>query len=399
MGQHFSNLRKTRAAGKDAQCIDAINRSIEPFVPLKDECATSSLNETEDVRSSFTKTSIEVSHTIRDLKTDLTPVTILKLPTELVLDLANYLRPSAYMSLSYSCRRVYKQMSASFAHVLGDKVPMGQLSVSVTSAKLRNYRFLERLILRSLLDRDGKIPSSEIFCNGCSDTHDSSQFSLTSLAQPSMERQCLGRAGRMWICPHQILDYHQLDWATRSFHTCESCHISISSGYSEYGFASCITGWPIMGVPRNSLPSNEEVKEALGRLSAPMCPHLSLNDACVASVYDQHCRRLRWDLASRERDPVAECQCFLCSSGKLFGIVCELCGTEIRFGVQGRRNNTEILSISMWRTIGRDVLRCTDREWICQVAEPADFEEYEREWQASNAECQRRVLSDQNVYI
>lgn len=28
---------------------------------------------------------------------------------------------------------------------------------------------------------------------------------------------------------------------------------------------------------------------------------------------------------------------------------------------------------------------CTDRKWICHVAEPADFEEYEREWQATNA--------------
>ncbi len=133
-------------------------------------------------------------------------------------------------------------------------------------------------------------------------------------------------------------------------------------------------------MPRNSLPSNEEVKEALGRLSAPICPHLSLNDACVASVYDQHCLRLRWDSLGRERDPVSECRCFLCSSGKLLGVVCELCGTEVRFSVEGHRNNTEVLSLSVWRTTGRDALRCTDREWICQVAEPADFEEYEREW-------------------
>ncbi len=294
-------------------------------------------------------------------------------------------------------------MSASFAHVLGDKVPMGQSSASVTSAKLRNHRSLERLILRSLLDRDGKIPRSETFCNGCSDTHDSSQFSLASLAQPSMERQCLGRAGRMWICPHRILDRHQLKWATSDGHTCGSCSIYMSSGYPEYGVALFITGWPILVVPRNSLPSSEEVKEALGRLSAPICPHLSLNDACVASVYDQHCLRLRWNSLGRERgrerDPVSECRCFLCSSGKLLGVVCELCGTEVRFRVEECRNNTEVLSLYVWRTIGRDVLRCPDREWIFQVAEPADFEEYEREWQASNAECRRRVPSDRNVWI
>ncbi len=230
MGQQFSIPRKARAVGKDNQFLDAINTSIEHVVSLEDKCAASSTNETESVRSSFTKTSIEVSHTIPDLKTNPTPVTILKLPTELILDLAGYLQPSAYMSLSYSCRRVCKQMSASFAHVLGDKVPMGQSSASVASANLRNHRSLERLTLRSLLDRDGKIPSSETFCNGCPDTHDSSQFSLTSLAQPSMERQCLGRAGRMWICPHQILDYHQLNWATEDFHICGSCHIFMSSG-------------------------------------------------------------------------------------------------------------------------------------------------------------------------
>lgn len=332
MGQHFSALKKTRAAGQDVQSPNAVNGSLEQNMSREDEYAASSLDERDRVRSILNKTSLEVSHTNRDLKANNTPMTILKLSTELILDIAEYLPPSGYMSLSYSCRTVHNKMSASIAHVLGDKFPMGLSSDSAPCVVLRNIRFLERLELRSLLDRDGKIRSSKTFCSGCQCTHDSSLFSIASLAQPSIERQCLGRAGRVWICPHRTLDYHQVTsyGETRDVHKCGSSFISVRSGYRcPYSDSGCITGWPIMRVPRNGTPSNEQVKEALGPLNAAVCPHLHLNDARVASVYLQDCQKMRWQWLERERGPASDCRCFLCSPKGRVSVVCNFCCTEI----------------------------------------------------------------------
>ena len=50
------------------------------------------------------------------------------------------------------------------------------------------------------------------------------------------------------------------------------------------------------------------------------------------------------------------------------------------------------LRVMIMRSI-KGTLGCTDRAWVSQVAQPADFEEYERAWQATHAECLRKVGS------
>lgn len=70
--------------------------------------------------------------------TDSARTTLFNLPTELILDLAEYLPPSSYMSLSYSCRTIRNSMGASVAHVLGDEVPIGLSSGSTLSVQSRN---------------------------------------------------------------------------------------------------------------------------------------------------------------------------------------------------------------------------------------------------------------------
>ena len=386
MGQHLSVLRKSREARRDAQILGA-SHGFDKRNPSPEDEYTSSMDEIEGIRSSLKKTFSEVWHIDRELQPDSTPKTLLRLFTELILDIAQYLPPSAYMSLSYSCWDVRNKMRVSIAHVLGDSFIKDLSSASPSSVELRNNRSSERMEFRSLLDRDGQIPSQNAFCNGCEYPHDSSRFSLASLSQPRIQRRCLGRAGQVWICPHRTIDYHQATsyGQTRDLHICGSCSIAVSRGYSGYGFESCFTDWPIMKVPRDGVLSNEQVKEALNRLSAAVCPHLRLNDACVASVYVQGCHRLRRDRS--------DCRCPTCSSIKLLTRVCDFCGTEILFSITDEWNGTETLRLFVIRTF-RGEWSCTDREWICHVAEPADFEGYEREWQASNAECWRRVASD-----
>lgn len=398
MGQHLSVLKKFRDARRDAQVLGASHGFAEQSPSPEDEPNTSSSDEMQGIRSSLKKTSSEVWHTDRELKPGSTPTTLLRLPTELILNLAQYLPPSAYMSFSYSCRNVRDKLSASIAHVLGDKVIKDLSFASPPSVELRNTRSLERMELRSLLDRDGQIPRQNAFCSGCGYAHDSSRFSLASLSQPRDKRRCLGRAGQAWICPHRTIDYHQATsyGQTQDSHKCGSCWVLVDSTYPGYGFDTCLTDWPIMRVPRDGVLSNEEVKEALGRLGAATCPHLRLDDACVASVYHQDCRKLRWNSSFSGSAP--DCRCSNCPLNKFCTVVCSFCGTGVLFRIKGERNGTETLRLLVTRTF-REVWSCTDPAWICHLAEPADFEEYDREWQASSAECWRRVVSDLDAFL
>ena len=70
----------------------------------------------------------------------------------------------------------------------------------------------KRVHLLSLLDRDGKIASSALICSACSMTYAKSQF----LSESNTERACVGTTGRMWLCPHFIRDYDQVQhWQSR----------------------------------------------------------------------------------------------------------------------------------------------------------------------------------------
>ena len=397
MGQLLSAFKRSRDARRDAQVSSALHEFAEQNpLPTDEHDTSSSLDEIEGVQSSCTNDSSEVWHTDRGSIHDSTPKSLARLPTEIILDIAQHLPPSACMSFSYSCRNIRNKMTVSIEYVLGDKVLKDLASISSPSVELRNYRSLERTALRCLLDRDAQIPSQKVFCNGCEYRHDSSQFSLASLIQPRMERRCLGRAGQVWICPHRTIDFNQATTygQTKDIHICGGCFVMMTTGYAGYSFDSCSTLWPIMRVPGDDVPSNEQVKEALSRLSAAICPHLRLDDACVARVYLPECRKTRWNFY--EPWKALFCPCSTCLSSPPFKdhtIVCKFCRTDLMFGIKHERNGTRTLRLLVTRTFG-DGWRCTDRRWICQVAEPADFREYEREWQASNAECRRRLVSD-----
>ena len=71
---------------------------------------------------------------------------------------------------------------------------------------------------------------------------------------------------------------------------------------------------------------------------------------------------------------------------------CESCSTTFFFDIRAERNRKETLNLVVTRKINR-YRRCTDRASINQTVDPADFEEYERAWKATNAECERRVGS------
>lgn len=396
MGQYLSAIKKIRAIHKNAQQSYDLRESFEQGLSPHDESAASLLNSKDDLPSSFTEAASEDLQISLNLEREKVPIKLTELPTEIILAVAEYMAPSGQLSMSYSCRQIRKKMGASLIHILTKEEPMASLSDSALSVESRNILSLERLELRSMLDRDGRIPSLERFCVECEASHDSSLFPMSSLEQLSTERRCLGTASRVWICPHQTVSYDQAANSTEATenHTCENIFVGLHSRRSsrhqsvDFGYH---TFWPIIVIRGECVPSREQVKEALGPLNAPMCPHLRLNDARIAKFYLPNCQRLRRGLGTN--GPAPDCGCWLCSSESRFRTVCDFCGTQLVFYIKPYANSgMEALYLVLRRYI-QDVRSPTDRSWICQVADPADFEAYERAWHATGAECWKKVIS------
>ncbi len=209
MGQYLSALKRTRAIHINNQKTYDLHESFEQGTSPHDENAALLLNSKGNFQSNFTEAASEDLLITLSLECEKVPINLPRLPTEIILDIAGYMTPSGQISLSYSCRQIRIKMGTSLVHILGEEESMTPLSSSPLSVESRNIRSLERLELRSMLDRDGRIPSLKRLCFGCETAHDSSLFPISSFAQLSTERRCLGSAGRVWICPHQIFYYDQ----------------------------------------------------------------------------------------------------------------------------------------------------------------------------------------------
>lgn len=384
MGQRFSGLKKIREVSKQAQSPSPLTEPTHESLSQEDDYPIPSSNSLESTQCSSINTSSEALPPILELDSETAPITLPKICSELILDIAEYLPPSSYMSLSYTCRTMRNKMGASFAEVLGDEDPKGRLSGSTLSIESRNIRYLERLELWSMLVRDGKIPWWKASLSGYQTKIIDDYLKVTApiYAPRSTEDRYLGTPGLLWVCPHRLLDYSDatMERETNDDHLCGSGFVSSSSPF--------VIIWSIMRIPINSVPTSKEVVEALRPLNAPICPHLRLNDASVARIYDPECRKLHrnkcWD------DPTSACRCSTCLSEEPLTVICSYCDTSMMFGIQPDHRGRARFCLLIMRTtqFGRS---CIDRKWKSQVAPPTDWKDYEMAWEATSAECARRA--------
>ena len=375
MGRKWSVLKDTWTAIKDAQCFSKI---------LSNAFRMSRAVSVAPVRK-----------------------TIFDLPTEIMLEVKQYLPPSSLVSFDMYMLESEKSPSMkglceAQSSFCGPTIPLmmlddicreqGTLSFRPTSTSRTPLHLSERSELLCMLERDGNIPSSKAVCSGCGDIHGASLFSTSSLAQPGRKRRCLRTAGSLWICPHWIVDHGQAQdpREAKCSRCCESNGVFVLSEGT--------TLWYIMEADQDKPPSNDQVKEALRPLTAHVCPHLRLNDPYVSDLYAQDCRKLRWDRnESFSASSLPDCQCVECSLQlpwqKITDRECASCGTTFGFYFRpedGPYQPKESLVFYVMRNIG-NVWVWRDRAWIAQLTDPADFEEYERAWQTTKAECERRM--------
>ena len=389
MGQTVSALRRIRGVNGNAQCASALGEGSKGVTSPKVEPTESMRHKIRSTLSSIIeKISPQAFPISRKLETENIRKTLLMLPTELILDIAGHLTPSGYMSLSYSCRTIRIKMAVSTTQVLGLEVLKSQVPDPGLTVELRNIRFLERLEMRCMLDHDIRTRLR---------THEYPMSSTPALsvlhiqgrnsdkARPLDSARCLLSTRRVWICPHRVLDYFEATTNIDGLHLCGS---TIATSVANYG-KTYFSRWPVVKVFPNSVPSSEEVKEAMHAFSAFLCPHLRLNAACVASHYDSRCRRLREPFLQGFDSP-PHCCCKICLSEQLLTAICDFCDTQIRFEISTRIHGVEMLYIVIMRDF-QNVLSHNERAWISQVIHPTDFEECDRAWQVTHAECWRRL--------
>ena len=386
MGQKLLGLIKTRKGRKGAPCQGALARRFRRVRSQEEGIAASPSNGVESSKSSFIEASPKALHVNQELETKNAPATLLILPTELIFAVAHYLPPSGYMSLSYSCRTIRNKMGASIAHVLGDKVPMGRHSGTTLSIESRNIRYLERLDLQCMLERDRKMSSSKV----SSLFH--SPWSIPVLSRFRREWRYSRNAGQLWICPHRQFTYYEAT-ASRGVsdkHKCKSSPLFWNRRFGD----SFISKFPIMRVPRDHVPSYEEVREALRPLDAPVCPHLRLNNVCEGTLYHQSCPKKRLDPGGIDG---THCGYGLRSSlEEPWWKACNFCGAMIFLNfVKDHQEPKTLIALVVRSFQGTSGLN--GRAWVAQVAQPADFEEYRRAWQATHAECMRKLRSFSHV--
>ena len=242
----------------------------------------------------------------------------------------------------------------------------------------------ERLELLCILDRDQGIPPSRAICSGCADTHEQSRFSKDLLGPCSRERVCLGKDGRIWLCPHSVFDYTQ-SVAIRSlpaYHQCgqNEAHIDLFPSRPRILWPSAVLDMD------NSAPSKDFVETTLALSNLPICRHLRFHDLSVSWLYSPHCKKLRRGLLCFSRPP--ECFRSSCSweysQPKTDGLYIEgtggwyqTCGTSDSFPITTRRKDRSVLQIIVRRT-PIDFRRCTDDAWIEDVFDPANFQDFEQ---------------------
>lgn len=312
------------------------------------------------------------------------------LPPEIIFEIADYLPPSSLSSFEAFIRESPPSANSSpcdwpsFAKLEDICEKQGTLYSDSSSKSHSQFYLSERLEMLCMLDRDGGVPPSKAVCSGCLATHGSSLFSVSSLAQPSRNRRCLGSAGRFWVYPRRIFDHSQ----THDPRESQRPHIC---GHGAVCIGKRATIWRLMNVHNGIFPSDEEVKGALRPLQAPICPHMRLSDPCVPDVYNHNCEKLRRGFDSIE----ADCSCSSCSSDPWPQFVrrgeCKSCGTYFLFYNEGlgyRRAATLNLMVQRNIEISRD---CTDSAWIAQATNFDDFEELESAWRATNLLCGQRL--------
>ena len=303
------------------------------------------------------------------------------LPVELLTRITDFLRPSSALSFAYTCKRFYIECGISREGFLGAK------NLAKDPAFVRR----ERLRLLCMLVRDRPISGMAI-CGGCIRIHHVSAFTLGELVQGPTKRQCFGRIGRLWICPHKTLTFDELKACQNRIPNkgidgfnenrfCWYCRRAGGSSYCDERDHRVTIETQCHVMTGRSGVDKTDVVAAMKQLDLPICPHLRLCSPFVSSLYDTSCGQVQG------RACTASNRCYNCLRRK-----CPSCETEFFFFLfQGTCASPPRLVLATKRFFG-DFLDITDSQWTSQLVPPGEVPLLEMDWEMCNA----RLMKEEN---
>ena len=196
----------------------------------------------------------------------------------------------------------------------------------------------EWLKLLCMLDRDHLICKSRAVCGVCCSVHKTSLLSTTELQKDSTIRQCLGREGRLWVCPRTVLSYDDLsdfycEFDRNRIPLCDGCD------YRERLLSPGVSlARPLFEVPEGTSYSRDSIAKALERYNVHICPHMCLKDYAVRHRFRPGC----------ESPPA--CKCTQCSTSSLN--TCHFCKAAVTIAIDTFYGiNRRMLTVYVWRGI------------------------------------------------
>ena len=290
------------------------------------------------------------------------------LPIELLSEVWKSLPLSSQLSLSYTCRH-FRFYSLDSGCSIKSLFPTRQPTENNTSCSPEQWDFL------CILERDQSQAHSRdlaptALCSSCKAQHPVTLFSQNQLHRDASERQCVGRQGKLWLCPHTQLSSAPLDM-TRGWNEITKCadvhhqvRIEWTAAILERSILSCTDEWEIR---------EADIREALEGLEFDICPHLRINDPSIPKLYSvsKHVRNTFDKLA---------CSCSaLCRASP--SQQCEVCNIRLGFGF--RSLDWAPFHSVLYLRIRRHLppfYDPTDPNWLIQIASPSKMESLNQQW-------------------
>jgi hypothetical protein len=227
---------------------------------------------------------------------------LLSLPTEILVVLQPYLRPSSEVSLRHSCSRFLNLYTTPSFYLSGDD----KFDFICMTERDQDPRELARLV-----------------CGKCKELHNKAVFASSEIDQKPLDRDCR----QVWLCAHRSLGYDktvrsikagvETPFRVETLHPCTKCREivrnrsvadRIENGTSETNLEDprseslLISKIALLQAPspvhktrgtahgmyQETFPA-KDVFDALSAINFRICPHLKLSDPVILSKFCRSC--------------------------------------------------------------------------------------------------------------
>lgn len=327
-----------------------------------------------------------------------------QLPTELVLEITQYLPLASAIALSHTCHK-FRQMTDVY---IGDLFPpivagvYGHIDAQGKDEALQ----AEQLEFLNFLAADGKLSASQMVCNDCKKLQNTNLFSPHARRQKPSERKCIGHEGGVWVCPHRIFthaDCKKLEtrfWERTNRKECRcpvtaasSAHFTLSVKYSV------LTASPssVFGLFLNV----EGLVETLKAAKIPFCPHQRSDDLDIIENIYSRCPKSKRNMNSYVHTSGWEMNAYKHRTDWYTKVrpECHSCQTQIEFGLGHGEHNRSRIEVTVSRRLGdsKEIYPVTDSKWYMSVMKSQHFDSLARDWDRCSKSWPRETAAEPSL--